>query len=515
GVTRFFRDKEAFDHVKEKILSTLLGKRGSEEEVRIWVAGCATGEEAYSLAIMVHEVLGERSSDHVKIFATDVHRASLETAAMGFYTEQGLADVNAQRKQRYFKRVKDGYCVCSEIRKLVVFAPHDVVKDAPFTRLDLVTCRNLLIYLDANAQKKVMSLFHFALKAGGIMFLGPSESPGDLTPEFEPVERHWKIFRKKRDIRLPHDFRLPLAGSVLQPPRLRPKPAEAPAPDPAMRKAQEVLLQAFVPPSILIDGNHQVVHTYSGGGRYLNQHPDGRVSLHILEMVDPELKLIINGALHRLTKEKDPITYSGVRVTTPDGQRRCRVTTRPVEQGAETSYLISIQPEEDLVERPGPDVDLDAMTHARILALESELQYTGENLQATLEEMETANEELQASNEELVASNEELQSTNEELHSVNEELYTVNTEHQHKIRQLTEMTEDMENLFAASDVGTVFLDRDLCVRKFTPEIGKTFHLLPQDVGRHIDNFAHSLDLPELVERLAWVLTTERRYEAQV
>lgn len=509
GVTRFFRDAAAFDYVEHHVVPELIARADPQEGLRVWVAGCATGEEAYSLAILFREYLDNSGQSlRVKIFATDAHRTSLEKAAAGRYSMDSIAGLDPERVRRHFRKVGDEFQVVSELRNMVVFAAHDVLNDAPFTKLDLVTCRNLLIYLHPNAQERALSVMLFGLKTGGVLFLGPSESTGQLEPSFEPLNRHWKIYRKRRDTPLASGLHL-TAPAMRAPATRRTK---APPQETRIQRAQQALIRKHAPPSFLVNGDLQVIHTFSGGGEYLG-HRDGKPTLNVLDLVGPELKLTLNAALQRAQKTRATVSYSSVRT---DSGPKLDLMVEPVPDPDGTCFLICIQ-EQKVEPREYVDdqANLPKISRERIADLEEELQYTKENLQATLEEMETANEELQAANEELVAANEELQSTNEELHSVNEELYTVNAEHQRKIDQLTELTEDMENLFAATDVGTVFLDRTLRVRRFTPRIAELFQLLPQDIGRPIGSFAHSLMIPELIEDLTRVLASEGEYERQV
>jgi len=491
GVTKFFRDHEAFARLEREVLPHVVEQVPPDEELRIWVAGCGTGEEAYSLAILLDEQLpAARRRDNIKIFATDVHRASLEFASAGLYDEASLSEVTPARLQRYFVRRGKAFQVSPELRRMIVFAPHNLIKDAPFTKLNLISCRNLLIYLQPIAQKKVLSLFHFALKTGGVLFLGPSESPGELTEEFDPLDYQWKLYRKRRDTHLPADVRLPLSSgySGLRSPSARlgyPEPQTA---DASLIRVYDALLDSHMPPSLLVNGQRQLVHTFAGAGKYLDVH-DGRHTADVLELIHPDLRTPLAGALQRAAKLKSPVAYKDVRVTTADGPRRLKVSVAPVTpKGFDAGHLlISLEPLDD-GESPSPperELDYGEASREQLRSLEDELRYTKENLQATIEELETSNEELQATNEELVASNEELQSTNEELHSVNEELYTVNAEYQRKIAELTELTGDMDNLLFSTDVGVLFLDGELCIRKFTPKIGEFFDLLPQDIGRRV------------------------------
>lgn len=521
GVTEFFRDSEAFERLEQDIIPQLLTRHDPAEELRVWVAGCATGEEAYSLAILLDEAISRHARPiGVRIFATDVHRASLEFASAGIYEEASVSRVSTERLERYFSWRGRYYHVSPDLRKSIVFAPHNVIKDAPFTKLDLITCRNLLIYFQPPAQKKVLSLFHFGLKPSGIMFLGPSESPGGIAEEFEPLDVHWKIFRKRRDVRLPADLRLPMSPGFA-PHRTLPgaSAVHSPsAPDIELLRAYDALLEQYVPPSVLLDCHRRLVHTFAGAGRFLSRH-DGRTSNDVLDLVDRELKLVLAGALQRAAKEMVPVSYSGVRVQTAKGEEELTIRVHPIAtRNSSTSHMLvsfeDAKPASLLPERSQP-VDVTQASRDQMLSLEVELRYTKENLQATIEELETSNEELQATNVELVASNEELQSTNEELHSVNEELYTVNAEHQRKISQLTQLTNDMDNLLQSIDVGTIFLDRELCIRKFTPRITDVFHILPQDIGRRLDSFASNIDYDGLVQDVTRVFETEIALEHAV
>ncbi|HKY38058.1 MAG TPA: chemotaxis protein CheB [Polyangiaceae bacterium] len=515
GVTHFFRNPEAFNALQERVLPDLWRALPQSAPFRVWVAGCATGEEVYSLAILLHELgqsLGERP---VKIFATDVHHGSLELATRALYEEQAMANVSAERLERYFLRRGDSYQVAPEIRQMVVFAAHNVTKDAPFTRVDLVTCRNLLIYLQPTAQQRVLSLFHFALKRGGVLFLGPSESPGAQLQDFETLDKHWRIFTKHSDSRIQVDLQRSQLGVKHQ---ARASAAITRASTAARQSASQLLsvydtlLEQFVPPSLLVNDNNELVHAFGGASRFLKLQ-DGRQILDILELVDGDLKTLLTAGLKRCRKAQEPLVFRGVRLSETDSAQLSKVTLRPIKsRGAGTPHiLISIEVAADgQSERPRAaqvELDVSQISHERMGSLEEELKYTKENLQAVTEALETSNEELQATNEELLASNEELQSTNEELQSVNEELYSVNAEYQRKIGDLTELANDMENLLASTDIGTVFLDAELRIRNFTARAADSFNFLPQDIGRPVETFSHSVDYPELAHDLKQVLSS--------
>jgi two-component system, chemotaxis family, CheB/CheR fusion protein len=527
GVTRFFRDPEAFQRLRVEVIPELLRRLAPQEEFRVWVPGCATGEEAYSLAMLVadaYRVVGRQPV--FRVFATDVHRASLDVASGGHYSAEAVASVPEDLRERYLERKAEGFHVQQVLRERVVFAHHNVIKDAPFTRLDLLTCRNLLIYFTPSAQRKAMSMFHFALKTGGVMVLGPSESPGALSEEFASVDNRWKIYRKYRDVRLAPQMRVDRVASFdgSRPPVGGRLPAE----DARVSKARELLSKRYLPPAVLVDGAAKIINTWGGAGELFVQR-DGPPSLNLLELLEGELRYAVSAALKRAQKEKTTVTLGGLGAPGGDESARLRVVVEGLEGSSQSddSWLISFEREAPALMAGGPALaeegssggrdhsHLEELLRERVAALEAELRVARQNLQATVEETDTSNEELQATNEELIASNEELQSTNEELHSVNEELYTVNAEYQAKIAELTELTADVNNLLEGTDVHTLFLDPELRIRKFTPKIGETFNLLPQDVGRRFDTFAHTLEDDRLVEDVKRVLESGQMVQREV
>ncbi|HEX4460218.1 MAG TPA: CheR family methyltransferase [Polyangia bacterium] len=507
GVTRFFRDPDAFETLQTKVVPHILERVSPSEEIRVWSAACATGEEVYSLAILFHEALeAARRPINIRLFATDVHRASIDTASAGLYDEEALSEVTPERRARYF--VKDGerYRVSKELRQLVVFAQHNLITDAPFTRVDLVTCRNLLIYFQPMVQRKVLSLLHFGLKTGGMLLLGPSETPGEIADEFDTVDSHWRLYSKRRDARLP-DTRLPL--TIALPASSTARALNATSLTTSSRtwsggggqlmSLYDELLDRVMPPSLLVDEHYQLVHAF-GGAESVLRIKGGRASNNVLDLVGDNIKTALLGALQHANKARTTVRLAGIPVQTANGTEEYRLRVEPLGQATgQTHFLIQYENKGPtaLTRAAEAAVDVPEPSRDYVSALESELRFTKESLQATIEELETANEELQATNEELVASNEELQSTNEELHSVNEELYTVNVEHQRKITQLGEMTDDLDNLLHSIDVGVLFLDDKLCIRKYTAQVANVFRLLPQDVGRRFDAFAPTIQHPGL------------------
>lgn len=524
GVTRFFRDQAAFSYIEERVVPEVIrrsceSKSVEDRAIRIWVAGCATGEEVYSLAMLLADALRPLPQPPaIKIFATDIHRQSLSTAAAGLYSAESVQNVAPDRRERYFLAEADGWRVTPELRRMVVFAEHNIIKDPPFTRVDLISCRNLLIYLQPYVQKKVLSLFHFALRTGGTMFLGPSETLGDLADEFDILDGHWKVFAKRRDVRLQSQSLFPMVshfpGSAITVHAAR----ENVQSEARLSRAYVALLERFVPPSLLIGEQRQLLHTFGTAGSYLRA-PSGQFTSDVLTMVDGDLRMALSAAIQRASREKIPVTYTGVSLETPQGRSTVNVIVTPLSDKASNQDYLLVSLEEALSQPRNPPCgerfEAGTESQARIVDLEQELRHTRENLQATVEELETSNEELQASNEELVASNEELQSTNEELHSVNEELYSVNAEYENKIRELTALTNDMDNLLSSTEIGTVFVDQELRIKRFTPAVAKVFNLLPQDVGRPIEHISHSFSQTDLLADIRAVAATGKPIDREV
>jgi two-component system CheB/CheR fusion protein len=515
GVTRFFRDPEAFDLLEQQILPELLKREPRSTPLRLWVAGCATGEEAYSLAILLQDLMAAHGERPVKIFATDVHRGSLDRAAIAAYDEEAVSNVSSERLARYFTQNGDTYQVVPELRQMVVFAQHNVISDAPFTRLDLITCRNLLIYLQPPAQQRILSFFHFGLNHNGFLFLGPSESLGPVADGFDIVDKRWQLYRKGGEVRTRVDVRRrPGAATIDGRTAVTPVLPAAKHSLGQLLSVYDTLLEETMPPSLIVNDRGELVHVLGGAARFLRVR-DGRQSLDVQDLVHADLKMILAGGMRRALNERSAVVFNGVRAQADEDVYR--VTIRPIAgRPATARYLVvSFEARKPDGPRPAPpaiQIDVEHVSQQQLAALEAELGTTRESLQAAIEQHEASNEELQASNEELQSANEELQSTNEELQSVNEELYTVNAEYQRKIAELTELTNDMDNLLASTEVGTIFLDGQLRIRKFTPQIAGTFGLLAQDVGRPIEIFAHKMHYPELVADLRSVVASGRSIE---
>lgn len=508
-VTRFFRDAEAFEELATQVIPALVSQDGGGEPIRVWVACCATGEEAYSVAILFAEALRQLGRPRaVKIFATDVEAQYLEHAAAGGYTDAITAEVSGERLERWFTLNEGGWSVRPEIRQMVIFARHNLVADPPFTRMDLVTCRNALIYLQPAAQERALRRLQYALAPGGHLLLGPSESLGVLHPDFAALPGRHKIYRLLRRDRLG----VHLDGSARHRPTVQrgtPRrsiaaPGIAPTGEPGVLRGQRALLQAYAPPSILVGPDRELLHVY-GTARDFLQIGEGNATLDVVRLLPRELSWAAALLLQAVLREDAPQRAAPVVLGSGAEARRLRMVARRLAPEADTPptsaaplILLSFEPlNADDSARAGDFTALDEEQRQRVEALERELELTNESLQSTIEELETANEELQATNEELMASNEELQSTNEELQSVNEELYTVNSEYQEKVDVLNSVNADLENISKATAIPTLFVDDQLHLLRFTPEVTQLFKVREGDRGRSIEDFSNLLDYPDL------------------
>ncbi|HEX4332701.1 MAG TPA: chemotaxis protein CheB [Usitatibacter sp.] len=509
GVTSFFRDPQWFEALAREIDSMVRNPLEPARELRAWVAGCATGEEAYSVAILLDEAIKRAGSSRgFKVFATDVHPGALKIASAGVYVPDRLKDVSEQRLSEYFTpRVDGAYQVASDLRHHIVFTQHDLLVDTPFTNLDLVTCRNMLIYLRPQAQRRAIASLSYGLRVAGILFMGSSESPGEMAPHFDTVDETGKLFRKRVHSRGMHRPMIPTrvrrgVGGI-----------ELPRQETRLLPIYDALLDRFMPPSFLVSEQRSLVDSY-GGAEKLLQISARRPSQDFLDLVPQPARVAIAAAIARVQREPTPASYSHVPWPLGDGtQREFTLTAeRIVLRNAETTFLLSLV--EHSEPRAAPSV-IHADDASRLTDLELELSQARHSLQSTVEELEASNEELQATNEELVASNEELQSVNEELHSVNEELHTVNAEHQLKIAELTELNRDISHLLESIDVATVYLDPDLKIRKYTPRAGAIFGLVEHDVGRYLSSFNHPLMYPSLTADVKSVRDGGPRIEVEV
>ena len=511
SVTSFFRDGEACEHLARDVIAPLVQRTDSDEVLRVWVPGCASGEEAYSIAILILEALSAaRKSCRVQIFATDVDEDALEVARQGIYPESIAADVTAERLSRFFTRVDERtYQVAKPLRESVIFAVQNLISDAPFTKLDLVSCRNLLIYLEPDVQKKVITLFHFALSEGGFLFLGPSETIGRQIDLFEPVSKKWRIYRRIGPAR-PERVDFPIAAAA-EARGMGRRPAEAASVLPVnfAEVTQRLLLEEFAPAAVLINRKYEIFYYFGPCSQYL-ELPTGEPVHDVIQMAREGLPSKLRGAVHRAIRENEPVVLSGVRVKRNGSYQPVRVSVRPIHlpKAAEGLLLVTFQPEpgQRPVEIPSAVISTaEAAGEAALRQLEDELKATREDLQSTIEEMESSNEELKASNEEVMSMNEELQSANEELEtskeelqSLNEELTTVNNQLQDKIGELEKLNNDMSNLLNCTDIATVFLDSDFRIKLYTPAATRLFSLIASDLGRPIGDIAPRFRDPEML-----------------
>jgi two-component system CheB/CheR fusion protein len=512
SVTRFFRDPEAFDVLTRIVVPELIEATPVGEVVRVWVPGCASGEEAYSLGMLFLEYLEthKRPVD-VKIFATDANRAAIERASTGLYPEGIAGDVSAERLSRFFERFGDGFRVAGSLRRRVVFATHDVMRDPPFLRVDLVSCRNLLIYFDAEPQRRILETFNFALRPQGYLFLGTSDSVTDMTDVLQPIDARAKVFRSTG---LGTPGRAGLGLTLRQG-----RPAEAtrrPTAETAVDAGHRRLLSQYAPPAFLVSESLELLHVYGDGGQYLNL-PTGAATLTFTDLVPRGARGLVSNAVHHVFREHGEMAYRDIAWESRTGTVMVTLRVLPVEErgaGRRCALVVLESAMPTTVEAMTP-LEAGVEVERRMAALEDELKFTKESLQATIEELETSNEELQATNEELLASNEELQSANEELQSVNEELQTVNSEHQSKISELAALNDDVDNLLRATDVGTLFLDEGLRIRRFTPAITSIVPVLTRDIGRPITHLATDLAGVDLETVAVQVLRTGQMFEREV
>ncbi|MDB5374164.1 MAG: chemotaxis protein CheR [Belnapia sp.] len=524
GVTSFFRDAQAFEHLAQQVIPKLFEDRGADEAVRVWVPGCATGEEVYSIAILLREQMDRlKTVPRVQVFATDIDEAALAVARAARYPEPLLEGITAERRRRFFTPDGGSYVVAKAVRDLCIFSPHSVIRDPPFSRIDLVSCRNLLIYLGPDVQGRVVPVFHYALRPDGYLFLGTAETIGQFGDLFAPIEKKHRIFRRRPNPasgpRLP--YALPGLPSGALPGGGGHKPTHSSL---ALRQAVESqVLERFSPPFVVVNRDSDVTYYSARTGKYL-EATAGAPTRHIMTLARRGLRLDLRAALREAVESGSTAIREGVVVEDEDG--RVQMTTLTVEplrdsDRDEPLYLVLFTDEGPVLSREEAKSRVRSQDGAAV-QLERELRETREKLQSLVEEYETALEELKSSNEELVSVNEEMQSTNEELEaskeelqSVNEELQTVNGELNGKVEELDRANADLQNLFENADVAMVFLDADLVIRSFTPAVAKVFKILPGDRGRPITDLASRFSLPDLESHIHAVLASETAMEHMV
>lgn len=526
GVTKFFRDIDGFQLI-ETIIPEIIKYKKEGECIRVWTAACSTGEEAYSLAILLHEYLQRNKlSYEVKIFATDINKKSIDLASAGVYNKSIVADVAPEYLDKYFILKDDQYTINPVIREKVIFASHNIIKNPPFNKIDILSCRNLLIYLQPVLQKKVLSFFHFSLNTGGYLFLGNSESIGEMRDYFEVVNEKWKIYKAKDKAKKVLSPNISIKRLLADKPRLKESSKKDVQHTTLEDGINKFLIEQFVPLTVTVDLQFNIVHYKGDLNKYLRL-PSGELSFNILKMSTKEVTLTFSIGINKALKKNEKIVYKDVTFkrggqTDDENQNKIikldLIFTPYLDETSKKQYVIIHFVEKEHVADVNNKYEsqqINDQADERINHLEEELRFTKESLQATIEELETSNEELQATNEELISSNEELQSTNEELQSVNEELYTVNSEYQVKINELTVLNSDMDNLLRDTDIGTLFLDNNLAIRKFTPNITRLFNVMDVDIGRPISHITYNTDYDEIKQDIDEVINHLVAKEIQV
>ncbi|MGY3621044.1 CheR family methyltransferase [Bradyrhizobium sp. USDA 10063] len=514
GVTEFFRDKREFEVLETQVIPKIFENKAAGQQVRVWVLGCATGEEAYSIGILLREQMAKLDSPpQVQIFATDIDGRALAAARVGRYRTSIEGDMSPERLARWFVREGDTYCVVKELREMCIFSQHNVIKDAPFSKLDLVSCRNLLIYLNAELQNRVIPLFHFALLPDRFLFLGNSENVTRHPKLFTPVDRRARIFKRlETGTRLPPEFPITTAAGRAA---VEAPPVRSLGPDVGLERRAQRIAERYAPAYVITDENFQILHFSGRTGRYI-EPTAGAATLDLLGLVHRDLRLELRTALSRAAETNEAAHAEQVQLGVNGHRVMVDVTVEPIQDGTggSRSFVVLFKdgPVQVLDNKENNPNALVRTEHVE--RLESELRATRERLQATIEELESTNEELKSSNEEYQSLNEELQSANEELEtsreelqSVNEELTTVNGELAHRVQELTRATSDLKNFLESTQIATVFLDNDLKVMNFTPAITQVLHLVETDVGRPISHIKARIPIEELYDEVRRVLRT--------
>lgn len=521
SVTSFFRDPETFSVLAEKVISPMVASKQASDTIRVWTAGVATGEEAYSIGMLFIEAFErERRWPNLKIFATDVDQQCIETAGIGQYPESAAAEISPERLERFFVRKGDNFLIKNDLRQCIVFARHNLLADPPFTKMDMVVCRNTLIYFKSAAQERALRSLQYAINQDGALLLGSSESLSAVTEGLQSISAKHKIFRRKGVMAPPF---LESKRSNLYPPpsslgrstaatRSRHRVTDASLSDAGMT----TLLSRYAPPAIMVNASHEVIHLYGNVNAYLLPK-EGAASLDLNRLLPDSLTPVASALLYKAARDRTSIISDLIEVTLPSGERQfVRLSAHAVaNEGEERLTLLCFEVEAARENHEIEAVNVSSETAARLSILERELAATRENLQATIEELETSNEELQATNEELMASNEELQSSNEELQSVNEEMSTVNAEFQEKMLILNRVNADLDSMAKAAGVATVFIDANLNITRFSPDATQIFKLRDSDLGRPLDEITHVLRYPNLMDDLRLTLKRERMHECEI
>lgn len=519
GVTKFFRDKPAFDILAKDIIPSIVKHKKDGDMLKVWICACSTGEEAYSIAVLINDHLSMvDKSLEVKIFATDVDEASIELAGKNTFPSTIVKEVDSSLLKKYFVKNGKTYSVLPSIRKQIVFATHNVIKSPPFIKNDLVSCRNMLIYMNTLLQQKVVATFHYALNKDGYLFLGSSENTANIKEGLTEISSKWKIFQKSGSINygLHHTY-----TSVSPNLRYIDKKPLNKLNEPIKTMDEEfrdLIMDEFKSVGVFIDRSYIIKETIGNYTEYLIL-PEKKLDLNILNMVPRDVAIMLNTAIRKAWKENKKTHLNKIRLKGRNNEVVLKITVKPPESKNGNGYTLILFSEgktDDFVIKDGvPHHHVTGQHEEYLMEMEAELTETRANLQMAIEEMETTNEELQSSNEELLSANEELQSGNEELQSLNEELHTLNTEHQAKIRELTELNDDLDNYFRSTDIGQLFIDAQLRIRKFNPAAVQMINLIESDVGRPIAHISNNIQYDNLINDIHMVLANGHNVEKEV
>ena len=514
GVTSFFRDKDAFAKLKAEVIPSLLAKKQSGDVVRVWSVGTSKGHEAYSLAILFSEALEEANINlEVRIFATDISRVNLETASRGVFSESEISELPEAYQKKYFNRFGDEYHVIEKVRQLIIFSYQNVMTDPPFNRIDLLSCRNLLIYFQPQIQAKILGKLHYALREDGFLFLGPSESLLSYREKFTPISRPWNIYQnKEKASQLSFVDLAYKANRQLLPTQTTSRPSSSlPSKLDTNMMLSQLFLEHWKSAAIFIDEEFHILDALGAYDSYLNL-PQNRFSVELHKMLSEPLSLLIGSAVRRAKLENRTVKLLKQMFKQDQRTTLLDIIVKPYSFSSTVNqvFVIVLNEHENDESTEGITLvaspDINELAATRIAELEQELRSTKESLRTTFEQVEIGYEELQTTNEELLAANEELQSSNEELQSLNEELYTVNSEFQLKIEELHSLNADIDNLLKSTEIGTIFLDKNLCIRKFTPAIYEHLKLLESDIGRPINHFNFSIGNSDLQHEAQQVMS---------
>jgi len=508
SVTCFFRDPDAFNDLKNIVLPKLFKKKSMDYIFRVWVPGCATGEEVYSLAIILREYMDEtKRYFHVQIFGTDIDLFALDIARTGMYSETIAQEVSQERLTRFFIKVKNQYKIKKEIREMIIFGVQNLVQQPPFTKLDLISCRNLLIYLGAEAQQKLFPLFHFSLKPKGVLFLGMSESATHYIEMFTPIVKKWKLFERKEMVTYsPHAFLSHTLKRNLDVINYQPEEKSESQSD-LNHRIDLFLINRFTSPCVIVNKEGKIIFFNDKIFDYLLVDAKPKDE-NILNIVHPNIKTALMPALYRAFNEQIDLHCQGLSVSSPTNAFIINLNITRIKNTPALNGLILITFEK-VIESGSIKkklVGADKISE-KLLDIEHELKFTKENLQTTIEELETSNEEMQSTNEELQSINEELETSKEEFQAVNEELVIVNTELQSHIEQIAAVNDDMNNLFNSTDIAAFFLDNSLLIKRFTPKAQELIHLIPADIGRSFKHFATNIKKANIIDYAEEVLKT--------